>query len=1337
MPTTGALVCDGARVLFTVIAITYILDEAVASVTRSVPHKLEPCTDKPCNYVRMLGLPAPENVSLKFPLDPDAANSGDVRTRIPGTGPHVIRVQNGVERPLFLELFHCTFSSLAPTSTEYDNNTDCIGVCLSREDDQTWIECPFTTSTTSTSPQTTDRPKDQRDSTKCASTYNFSTAINRSRFMSHRRDPTAANQSLSSATGSIPGNVHPATRMALAVCVLCRDCLLFPIYVLAGFIPDFMLVSSDSGSDPFQRIPSGYVEGFGSRSSDWWTTVNGTAQDVCNRAEVMNVTDNFLDRGFPAQGTCRINFRLALFGWALCTIVHDLILCWYKQQPEREGRAIIMTQEKLKAGAQAENFTLLAASLSVIFLTMATAACFSWSSGAMSIFVAELQVQHAKSFGIQTTAEMVVCFYKLPRLQALLALGVPILLLSMLQSRVRAVGQAMVQGDFLYTDTFSLPFNFVTRGYLWGGDFTLYSSPDSGDFDQRWAYWESRRLGLLLLESFLDLIQVLQISIVGFDIMVKACEIATDMIHENAGNTLSYVIIPLVYLPSLTLFAMAALQVVVLLLSLTRAESRWRLMWDLARLVLPVICLSAGICLWPGELIAHSQATVNLFQAELWGNAGVVLFSVGVPMVKANLFTTSDWLQELKDQTRSFVKCRKCEGMLNLDKCSRPGCYKEGMHYSCQTESCGGHYCDEHPEAKCMIKACNGVIGGKDEPGKKCIVCQQPGTQFACNTKSKDQQEPCDFAICKKDFEALMETGMPADAEGEKFRHRVECSKCAGIIKSLKCATCSKAGTHYHCQTQSCGRSFCQEHPKVKCNIKGCTGHLIEITNDPEKTCVVCNRPATYSAVKFACDRQGCEFCVCKKDFEAFRNVGGVSPTWETLCQHIFEFKVPSGQAAGAAVRIDSSEEARALLAHYGEEEVRADWGLKGQSIHLPKKADGLSFQTLKNLPSLSMLNFGLHIMATRRMLISGSWLGNLAACLLAIKLAANCAFLIFKRRFAPLVIQKTAMKYPWADRLLCTMALTNVQSYAELFTLGIEDIPSEAEVHKAIVEWNLLGSRLQAVEDLAIMIPQIIYLAQEQDEVIMLSVGIAALLILAQVFQFALLSAVSWVLATAPLETIREEAVRHGRKFPEEVPLWELIFACMHVVLFLVNIDFLAHSGSITEAGISGQMFGIVVMVTSSMLGIVLAFALLRDTKDKVWHVVALPANRNEALVAVLLLSAIDPNLLKLISPGIFQDRWEWALKLGVPPVFRCATMGALAVWGVWKKIFPIREKLCIACAVANCFLAVHLYVSLDLSYDRDEDSTGEQPEPDTSTVEAIEKLALGLDTAGAPSAA
>lgn len=571
------------RVIMVVSITVYPFHEVVNTIT-GYRTQLAQCTQYPCNYIRVFqGL------------------------NVPGTGTRVIRVQNGVPRPIFIEPepFAGIFRTFRDVRTvAYDPNG------------------------TTSLPQygDSDLPEPVSLVANCSSCSK------------------KMKEALKKATEEMPagGPWTRASSVALAVSDLVQYVVTWPVFAFIDeVLPDSVVRSR--GKAPLQQISRAYTEGW--QGSD-------SVEHVCGDAETKGEIGRFLVTG-PSRGA----YIWSLLGWSVFTCLHDLALLGYKPE-DKDGTS--------EAPQVNEDVTLLLGWLSSLFLILATGACFSWSSGALSIFAADFENKSSP-----------LCYYRLPHLQAFFALGTPCVLLSMSMSRMQSLAFSMVHGDFLYTESYKLPFKFVAVARSWRqGDSLVYDAagahPTSrtqsheeaekkeeshrqlADVTLRWRKW-----ALVLLDHLFLAMQVSVISIAGCSITMRAGEGAVSYLRQRTsqGDVMRWILPGVFRAPSVIFVFLAFLQVFELFHHCVwnkEKRSHMRIA-DILRPFVIVICLSAGVVLWPGppgNFLEKPPEVISLYQAEVWGKGGLVLFLFGISFVRTNVFGIRPVLEEMKKRKK-------------------------------------------------------------------------------------------------------------------------------------------------------------------------------------------------------------------------------------------------------------------------------------------------------------------------------------------------------------------------------------------------------------------------------------------------------------------------------------------------------------------------------------------------------------------------------------------------------------------------------------------------------------------------------------------------------------
>jgi len=103
-------------------------------------------------------------------------------------------------------------------------------------------------------------------------------------------------------------------------------------------------------------------------------------------------------------------------GWSIAKVLHDWLLL----------------------GGAHEYTTLRIGCISIFFQLMAVSLAFFWSMGAVEVFAAEI------------VPGQCACYYVLPELEAILAIGTPCLLFVNAVKKLENVHRAPLVGDYLY-----------------------------------------------------------------------------------------------------------------------------------------------------------------------------------------------------------------------------------------------------------------------------------------------------------------------------------------------------------------------------------------------------------------------------------------------------------------------------------------------------------------------------------------------------------------------------------------------------------------------------------------------------------------------------------------------------------------------------------------------------------------------------------------------------------------------------------------------------------------------------------------------------------------------
>lgn len=126
---------------------------------------------------------------------------------------------------------------------------------------------------------------------------------------------------------------------------------------------------------------------------------------------------------------CRVLYVWCIAGWSIAKVLHDWLLL----------------------GGAHEYTTLRIGCISIFFQLMAVSLAFFWSMGAVEVFAAEI------------VPGQCACYYVLPELEAILAIGTPCLLFVNAVKKLENVHRAPLVGDYLYYQQYDLPFRLALK----------------------------------------------------------------------------------------------------------------------------------------------------------------------------------------------------------------------------------------------------------------------------------------------------------------------------------------------------------------------------------------------------------------------------------------------------------------------------------------------------------------------------------------------------------------------------------------------------------------------------------------------------------------------------------------------------------------------------------------------------------------------------------------------------------------------------------------------------------------------------------------------------------
>lgn len=554
---------------------------------------MEQCTKElPCNYVRV------------FP--------GKV---VPGTGPQVIRVYNGMERPLFMSGRWTHWMDVIPLL-----NFSVIGS----------IEYNLSTI-------------DEKQEVRLAHGLNATPQLEEF-FQKYpgMRSP------MQEAVDALPDHVSPVTYFGMVVCRIVTGITTMPSIWAQRFLEKVVVHERGLQSTrlPLQHIPSSYINGS-----------NGTADEFCGSAATKETIRSHMEKGLSG-----LTYKISLAGSLFFTVLHDWSL-------------LIKSECGCTCTSRDELYIVVIGVLAFMCLTVTTGACFSWSSGALSVFVAPAPGD-------------TVCFYHLPHLRAFFALATPLSLLFLTLAQLQLLAKSFAKGDFLYTSSYQLPFSYVATSNAWraGSSFlddahsphragrpplstppvVVEEDDDTEEADEehrRMIHW--RRICLWIMDYWFLAIQVLVISPAGMTITKSFVEYAVFTINSQ-DRISTIVVMGMCCAPFGMFLALGLLQLLELLRKCRGAYVRWSThskeaedlahagephSFSIAEFFRPLvifICFAACLSLSPIRLLWNTPKVLDLFRAELWGNGGVSLFLFGISIVSTNVFSIRESLVELE-----------------------------------------------------------------------------------------------------------------------------------------------------------------------------------------------------------------------------------------------------------------------------------------------------------------------------------------------------------------------------------------------------------------------------------------------------------------------------------------------------------------------------------------------------------------------------------------------------------------------------------------------------------------------------------------------------------------
>jgi len=334
----------------------------------------------------------------------------------------------------------------------------------------------------------------------------------------------------------------------------------------------------------------------------------------CEQQHIKGRIVNHLD-----TGCSRYCFQGSIFLWFLLTIAHDFMLL--------SDRFENYVSLPLYVGAAA-----------TLFQGLACAALFIWSMGATQVFPARANATNTCT-----------CYYILPSLWCILALGMPFSLLFDWAGKVQMLAMSSLYGDYLYSWKFTAPHHLVKQSLLWTWS-TLVSTKVTGTTADKGQNWHARimstdpeafnRLYLVMKGMwFLRVLILLTVVIAASPFMVRVKELILALSQSTSGALnfcLRFIVQPL---PSVVIVIIGAWAVLSLrdhvlhednlrmLLDReveTKSSHRSLVFGVLAALV-SILTFSSTVALWPSWREMWDPASagdVSIIQAEVWGSAG-------------------------------------------------------------------------------------------------------------------------------------------------------------------------------------------------------------------------------------------------------------------------------------------------------------------------------------------------------------------------------------------------------------------------------------------------------------------------------------------------------------------------------------------------------------------------------------------------------------------------------------------------------------------------------------------------------------------------------------------
>eukprot|EP00438_Fugacium_kawagutii_P012185 Skav205401 [mRNA] locus=scaffold1642:362375:363952:+ [translate_table: standard] len=313
---------------------------------------------------------------------------------------------------------------------------------------------------------------------------------------------------------------------------------------------------------------------------------------------------------------CRVLYVWCIAGWAISKVLHDWLLL----------------------GGAHEYTTLRIGCMSIFFQLMAVALAFFWSMGAVEVFVSEL------------VPGKCACYYVLPELEAILAIGTPCLLFVHAVKKLENVHRAPLVGDYLYYQQYDLPFRLASKSGAIDSNTCLIGTAH-GYYREEWQdQLEIHQLRCLHMVHQI-LCYVLYLGVVSACVGVAIGPVTARAIElllasKQAGSGALHVLVAVLVI---VLWFLPTYLILRLLEALPVDFKGWRTLPELWEYEFPVLNLLVRVAFilvlamglfWASltlttplvEVLVHQNVTFNAGEALQLAMAGIVYFGFGVQM---------------------------------------------------------------------------------------------------------------------------------------------------------------------------------------------------------------------------------------------------------------------------------------------------------------------------------------------------------------------------------------------------------------------------------------------------------------------------------------------------------------------------------------------------------------------------------------------------------------------------------------------------------------------------------------------------------------------------------